>query len=77
MLVNYCDCFFTVGLLEVNNNSVALEEVESELTFVNKGGQWRPDCVSRNKVVKKYARKISCFNELKMAVYGPKSTNQC
>ena len=49
-LVNYYDCFFSVGLLEVNNNSVILEEVESELAFVQKGGQWRPDCVPRNKV---------------------------
>lgn len=34
MLVKYCDCFFLVGLLEVNNNLVIFEEVENELVFV-------------------------------------------
>ena len=50
--MNYCDFFFSVGLLEVDNNSVMLGEVESELTFVQKGGIWRPVCLSRNKVEK-------------------------
>ena len=50
--MNYCYCFISVGLLEVDNNSVRLEEVESELKFVQKGGKWRPDCLSRNKVDK-------------------------
>lgn len=50
--MKYCDCFFLVGLLEVNNNSVILEEVENELAFVQKGGQWKPDCLPRNKVKK-------------------------
>ncbi|KAJ7382254.1 UDP-Gal betaGlcNAc beta 1,4- galactosyltransferase, polypeptide 5 [Desmophyllum pertusum] len=39
-----------VGLLEVDNNTVKLEEVEHELYFVNKGGQWKPDCIPRTKV---------------------------
>lgn len=54
--MKYCDCFFLVGLLEVNNNSVILEEVENELAFVQKGGQWKPDCLPRNKVKKNNRR---------------------
>ncbi|KAL9962609.1 hypothetical protein ACROYT_G031728 [Oculina patagonica] len=39
-----------VGLLEVDDNTVFLEDVERELNFVKKGGQWKPDCVPRTKV---------------------------
>ncbi|XP_022807119.1 beta-1,4-galactosyltransferase 6-like isoform X2 [Stylophora pistillata] len=40
----------SVGLLAVYNNSLKLEEVEREVDFVQKGGQWKPDCVPRKKV---------------------------
>ncbi|KAL9962614.1 hypothetical protein ACROYT_G031734 [Oculina patagonica] len=42
--------FNEVGLLEVDDNTVFLDDVERELNFVKKGGQWKPDCVPRTKV---------------------------
>ena len=46
----YLLCVFLVGLLEVHNNTVKLEDVRHELDFVDKGGQWKPNCKPRKKV---------------------------
>ena len=42
---------FSVGLLAVYNNALKLEDVERELEFVQNGGQWKPDCIPRKKVI--------------------------
>ncbi|XP_068736891.1 beta-1,4-galactosyltransferase 4-like [Montipora capricornis] len=39
-----------VGLLTVNNDTVKLEDGKKELYFVENGGQWTPNCRSRQKV---------------------------
>lgn len=41
---------FSVGLLAVHNNTVDKEDVAHELYFVDKGGQWKPNCKPRRKV---------------------------
>ena len=42
--------FLKVGLLKVDDNTVDLEDAEQQLSFVEKGGKWQPECETRKKV---------------------------